>query len=596
MTATRSAQSRRRYSKSDERGAVMVLGAILFAFLAIPLCALAIDTARWWVEAEHLQAAADAASTAGVTYMPDDINSARSRAVAVATINGYTAGSGTTVTVTQGDKPTRLKVTISQSVDNFFANAFGIGTSTITRSAVADYNGPAPMGSPCNTFGNEPPGTTAAGPTGSQLPGNIPAGANCTSNPDFWASINGPDIAKTQGERFAARTCAGNEDGCDSANKNTEFDPLGYFYVVRVANPGSPVTIQVYDPASVPTGQQCESRPNWGTSSSTTNNANDWTPADAKLRYPNPASYASGTTNREAATALCTGDNDMRTGSQTEAPTVTSFGLRNPTDTQVPTQGTPITSCAKQYRGYKESEVTTAALTRGNSNYKDGLASVFHQWNTLCTFTPSVAGDYYLQVRSNVKFSGAATDTSTSGNSAIFSQSGDDTTVKGTAVNSFGLRAYSGTAGSVSISAWKSMRIFVNGENAQTSFNLVRVVPAAQGKTLNFGFFDVGEGATSSASMRIVPPADSNMSSATNCKASGFVTSNLPTCSMAISTAFNGKQQYMKVPIPNNYTCTWQSQGGCWWRVTVDFGGSNGVHDATTWTAEILGEPIRLVE
>jgi hypothetical protein len=569
----------------SDRGAAMVLGAILFALLALPLCAIGVDTARWWVEAARVQAVADAASAAGVTYMPDNFASAKARALEVAKTNGYQPGSGTTVTVTPGGVPTQLKVTVTQTVDNFFAKSFGEGTSRITRTAVADYNGPAPIGNPCNAFGNEPTGTTKAGPAASQL--LTPAGAQCSSKPDFWASINGPDIDKTQGERFAARQCDGGEDGCDSSKKNTEFDPLGYFYTVRVTTPNVPVTIQVYDPASVPTGQQCELRPKW--SNTATNNANDWTNADARKRYGFP-------NNNDP--YLCPGDNDMQaTSSQSsEQPTVTSFALRGPTATQVPVQGEPVTSCApKQYRGFKMSEVTAAALTKGNANYKDGLASVFHQWNTLCTFVPDVAGEYYLQVRSNVKFSGSSTDTTSTGNTKVLTQMDDDTSVKGTAVNSFGLRAYS-SAGGVAVSAFKRMRIFVNGANAQTTFNLVRIVPAAKGKTLDFGFFDVGEGAVGSSYMKIVPPADSNVSAASGCVATGYRNQSVPNCQLSISTAFNGKQQNMRMPIPSTYTCNYNSQGGCWWRVVVDFGGSDGVHDATTWTADIVGEPVRLVE
>ena len=48
---------------------------------------------------------------------------------------------------------------------------FGFDRTTIARSAVADYNGPAPMGSPCNTFGNEPSsGVGSATPVGTALP------------------------------------------------------------------------------------------------------------------------------------------------------------------------------------------------------------------------------------------------------------------------------------------------------------------------------------------------------------------------------------------------------------------------------------------
>ena len=60
------------------------------------------------------------------------------------------------VTVQVGDLASQLKVTITSRIDNTFGGAIGLSRTTITRTATADYKGPAPMGSPCNTFGNEP--------------------------------------------------------------------------------------------------------------------------------------------------------------------------------------------------------------------------------------------------------------------------------------------------------------------------------------------------------------------------------------------------------------------------------------------------------
>ena len=577
--------SRRRRT---EAGAAAAILATFVAALMIPLCAISVDIGRWYVEAERVQAAADAASTAGVTFMPDDFNSAVARAREIAEDNGFKHGRNATVTVGEGDRPSQLRVTVSTPVRNQFARLLGMGTTNISRSSLSDFTGSAPMGSPCNTFGNEPSGTTNAGPAGSKM--ITPAGgASCSRTPDFWASINGPDIVKTQGEQFMARKCDNAEDGCDSSKNNTEFNPLGYFYVIRVEQANVPVTLQIYDPASVPTGQQCESRPKW----TGANNANDWANTDARARYGDTT--ATGT--YKGSSALCPGDNDMKSSGWSEYATVTSFGLREPTGTQDPVRGNPITSCAKQFKGFTQSQVTSNALTKGNSSYNDKMAQVFHQWYTLCTFTPTQVGDYYLQVRTNVAYNGASSTTISSGNMRIFDQMTDDTSVKGTAVNSFALRAYTNVTGAnLSVSAWKSMRIFVNGASAQTTFNLVRVIPAAQGKTLNFGFFDVGEGAGTGASMTLLPPLDSNLSSIRDCVATGFRNQNLPTCVLPISEQFNGKMQNIKATIPSNYTCNWSSMGGCWWRVVVNFNTSAGVHDATTWTAGITGEPVRLIE
>jgi hypothetical protein len=46
------------------------------------------------------------------------------------------------------------------------------------------------------------------------------------------------------------------------------------------------------------------------------------------------------------------------------------------------------------------------------------------------------------------------------------------------------------------------------------------------------------------------------------------------------------------IPIPEEYTCTGDE---CWFRVTYDYTGTQ-VHDTTSWTAYITGNPIRLLE
>ena len=54
---------------------------------------------------------------------------------------------------------------------------------------------------------------------------------------------------------------------------------------------------------------------------------------------------------------------------------------------------------------------------------------MYHQWVKLCTFTPSAAGDYYLQIRTNVAIGGTADgEGGYSGNPKVYSQTGDDTT------------------------------------------------------------------------------------------------------------------------------------------------------------------------
>ncbi len=450
--------------RRDEAGYVAVVGAVLVAFLILPLAALSVDIGRIYVEIERVQNAADAAATAGVTFLPDDFASAKATALAVASRNGYPNSGTSSVVVTVGAKPTQLKVTVHHTIGNSFGAAFGANYADVSRSAVADYNGPAPMGSPCNTFGNEPPGTVLRGPSTSVIHAP-PGGAECTSTPRLWAAIAGPETPKGNGDQFSTRKCDTSvaTDGC-TGNANHEFDPRGYFYLVRVSQAAvtaaQPITIQVFDPAFVENGDKCEVGPKEVESDTypLANNMNPYTPADGVSRYQ------SGVSN------FCTGD--VLTTTTSEAPT-TSFGLRLPTDTYQPVQGTPITTCNKQFPGYVAANTTTKMLRskkkNGNTNdvYKESVAQVYRQWVDLCTFTPTKVGDHYLQVRTNVKLGGTSdTQGGFDGNPAVFNQAGDDPTVKGSGSNRFALRVKGAVGGTVSVAGWDHMSIYANYSGA----------------------------------------------------------------------------------------------------------------------------------
>ena len=184
----------------DEAGVATVLVAMFFAAVFFGLAALTVDVARWYLEGHRIQKAADAAALAGVTWMPQDLAQATLVARDMSARNGYPNTGNTTVVVAQGSKPSQLKVTVSSTVDNVFGAAFGKETTTITRHAVADYTGPQPMGSPCNTMGNEPAGGNAnSGPIASQL--SVPAGATCPRIPQFWASHQRAQRAQDPGRR-----------------------------------------------------------------------------------------------------------------------------------------------------------------------------------------------------------------------------------------------------------------------------------------------------------------------------------------------------------------------------------------------------------
>ena len=124
------------------------------------------------------------------------------------------------------------------------------------------------MGSPCNTFGNEPNGGTAGSSPDADRHrhGHQPRSPNCSRNPTFWGVLEGPETGKVQGDRYQTEDCeTTGVDGC-TGTTNNEYGPklsatsttaFGYTFVVKVqpAAVGTTVKLQVYDPIMLNAGQ-----------------------------------------------------------------------------------------------------------------------------------------------------------------------------------------------------------------------------------------------------------------------------------------------------------------------------------------------------
>lgn len=605
---------RNRRRRGSDRGAVAILTAVLVPVLIL-LAALAIDTGRWYVEAARVQKAADAAALGGVTYMPNNYASATTTAGAVSGDNGF-ADSGTpacsATTLAAGTKcvstfktgvASELGVTVSSTITNVFGTIFGNRTTTIARTAIADYQGPAIMGSPCNTFGNEPNSTSGTvAPTGTSIPTTLQGGyATCQSRtPNFWATIEGPQTTKDQGDRYSTLTCSSGTDGC-SGTTNSEFDANGYFFVVRVGEDAknNPVTVQLFDPAFIYTGVTCGDLPSSGIS----NGMNPYVPTDATTRY-----------GRTATSGFCTGDYFPGGGGSNAM--VTSFVLRNKTLTYNPLQATVISGCVKQF-GSVTSAPSAASLNSSSSGstYKGQVARLLHQWYDLCTFIPTEAGDYYLQVRTSASTSGASAETgiaNANGTTLVYNNganaySTSATQSTGHGDNSFGIRAFVGSGSSqpdalnadVSVAGYQRMPMFQNVASGST-FNLLQVKPDAAGKEFYFDLFDVGDGST--GTVTVLPPLESGLADdelpdcqyKTSLASTTFSNANLNGYCRFSTSGGNAKVLSMVVPIPTGYTCDSTSPGGCWFRVQVNWSGSPT--DITTWNASIGGNALRLVQ
>jgi Flp pilus assembly protein TadG len=564
----------RRSSRDDERGVVLVWMALMIVVL-LGMCGISLDIANWYLEGSRQLKAADAAALAGAVYLPDNPSAAFAAARDLAGDNGYTSGGSTTVTVTQEPRPSQLRVTITRTIDNFFGALLRLPRTTITRTSVAEFVGPVPMGSPANSFGDEPTGATTE--HWSEIYDQD------DNQPQFWANIAGPQSVKINGDAQHALLCPG-ADNC--AGSNGDYNANGYFYVVRVPStpPSGRLAIEVYDPAFVNVGDHCTQRLAGATAST-----NPFAP-DAAVRY------GIGDTD-PSIRRFCNGDQLFDGSSGDGVPPTTSIVLRSPSLTPWDPTSFPVMTgaCApKQYRGYDED--LAGPLDQGSGNYDATLAANFRQWVRVCTINdPVPAGDYLVQVRTNVRFGANPAGPA-------------DLTTPGGGHNRFAIRAaFVNPAGNnprangISIFGNASMSIYVNAQGADTQFHLARVPSGSGDHVLSLNFFDVSD-ASGPGTLRIIAPPDATEGpsgppvSFADCTGIGPAAGALPTCEVRTDGSFNGRWQTVKVPIPADYRCDDLDPEGCWVRVEYDFADDITVQDTTTWTAAIEGDPVRLVE
>jgi len=543
----------------------------LLLMVLMGLAAFAVDVGQWYLVGQQEQRAADAAALAGVTYLPANSTAAYATAQNFAKVNGFkddptAVPNPTWVTAgLDGGRPTRLRVTVTRTVDNIFGPLLGRPKTTVSRTAVADYAGPVPMGSPCNAFGNDPDPSASTN-----------RASTCTSATQFWANIGSLGQTKSSGDAYQDTVCASNVDGCSgsSAGPNTDLDPNGYIYTVTVTNPVTDLKIQVFDPAQINVGDHC-----------TLNNL----AAAAALPIANTVAVAQDPSTRYATGdgAWCTGD---RNGGDATKLNVTQFRIHGlGTNAWDPVNWPLQSSCGtapgtavagaenpKTFNPYDADLSLVLNTTKGQYTARPDVAVNFRQWVDLCTISgPVQPGTYAIQVT-----------TSTPGGAGGH--------------NRFALRAFGSNLtdkDSISVAGFDKMGIFANFTGT-TQFFLARVPSTAAGQVLNVRLFDVGDGA-SGGTITILKPAETAASGTlSNCQASGSISqlnAALPTCALSVSATYNqGRWQNIAVPIPSAYTCSDNLTTGCWVILKYEYVGNPA--DATSWTASIQGDPVRLVE
>jgi hypothetical protein len=246
--------------------------------------------------------------------------------------------------------------------------------------------------------------------------------------------------------------------------------------------------------------------------------------------------------------------------------------------------------------------LTTVTVTTNSSSYTN-------QWVRLYTWTNPKAGQYYVRVLTNA----SGTETTNSRGS-----------------NGFGLRAFTGSSFSTcstistasnynancpQVHAVSDMSIFANLSGATADFYLAQIDPIHAGKTMRIIMFDSGEGASS---LQILdpngnptafswstpcnpptPPAGSCSGTASGVSpaldVSGTGTppyDGSPAWSLRSSSKYNDRFITIDIPLPANYSTVYG--GKVWWKVRYVVGSTPT--DRTTWSVNIVGDPVHLLQ
>jgi len=230
--------------------------------------------------------------------------------------------------------------------------------------------------------------------------------------------------------------------------------------------------------------------------------------------------------------------------------------------------------CTRTFGGYTGSLYSALRKTSPVGTYRDDIAEGFRQWVTLCTIANPEIGDYSMQVTSNV---GGVYNNADTG-------------------NRYAVRVTASDLNAVTVSGRQRMGMFANKNSGVTNFHLARILSGTAGSILKVSLYDVGD-STQTGTIRINPPGSGTYS---GCTGAGVTTVIGSDCSFRVTSGnpsvFNGRLQVVSVPIPTSYSCNDIDPTDCWVTLTYDYGSGAQPTDVTTWSANLEGDPIRLIE
>lgn len=528
-----------------DRGVVLALTALLL----VPLVAatgFAVDVGAWYARAERMQRAADAAALAAVVWVDDEQNPNLYRTVAFDTArkNGFEHNPPDMTVSVDKVGQAQVRVTITEDADQYFSQIV-LDDQDLARSGTAEYVLPVPMGSPRNFLG-----TGRMGYSASSSSVYAPEG--------LTLSINGYCTDKNQGDQKASRF--EDTESCSGSNRlNDEYTVPNYEYYIEVP-PGRSYDTDVllFDPAYVPDDRTSKGLP------SGQRFAADF----------NPGGNQSGQ------------DDTMDT----------TFELFRADNTPLDDSDNPSMATTGSCSSSGPSGADGAHTFQGDpgGNYLETNASFFPTgggaafWNStgwwnLCRIPSSApAGRYILRVNNEVP----NPRTRGSNNFAIVANRVGNTSLCDSRFDTACPKVYAKDYLSIRGNQYSG-----GGSYIQAQFFLAEVGGEHAGKRLEIDLWDPAEGGYA---IRLLAPTGSNSWGFVNFDwessdgNSGNNTSFVP----VYNYNFNGDLLSLSLDLAADYT---PPTDNAWWKIEYTYVGDT-VTDRTTWSVNITGDPVHLVD
>ena len=130
----------------------------------------------------------------------------------------------------------------------------------------------------------------------------------------------------------------------------------------------------------------------------------------------------------------------------------------------------------------------------------------------------------------------------------------------------------------------------VDGTAGNTVFYLAEVEEVHAGKTLEIDLWDPGD-ASGNHSIRVIDSQGNQPACSWTSTNSSYPGGTLGSCDIPTSgSRFNNHNIKISIDLPATYACG----ADCWWKIDYNYPATT--QDTTTWSARIVGNPVRLVE